>query len=81
MDKRRLHDVFTEIVAIRLDTYEQRLNGIWPPDTNLDRWKHRYFGISEKDLPPYTVEINHFRIEVQNFVSMLIQAVDNINKD
>ena len=76
MNKKKLANSFTEIVALRMDAWEQRNDGIWPPNTDLDRYKRRYRGIPKEDLPPYTIEINHFRTEVDDFVAMLMNAVD-----
>ncbi len=76
MNKQHLLNDFTEIVAIRLDAFDQRYQGIWPPHTDLQRWKDRYRGIPKEALPPFTIEINHFKIEVDEFVAMLIRAVE-----
>ena len=75
IDKRQLADKFTEIVAIRLDRYAQREEGIWPPDTNTDRWHERYRGTPFDKLPPYTVELNRFKHEVDYFVADLMRVV------
>ena len=77
IDTDRIHREFTEIVALRLDVFEQRVHGIWPPDTDLDRHRRRYLGIPEKDLPPNIIVINHFKREVDSFVSMLMQSINN----
>ena len=77
MDKAKLADSFREIVAIRLDVFDQRRDGVWPPNTDINRWRRRYLGTPKNELPPYTVEFNHFKIEVDEFVSMLMRAVDD----
>ncbi len=78
MNKAKLADKFTEIVAIRLDVFDQRKNGVWPPNTDLERWKRRYLGTPKNELPPYMIEINLFRIEVDEFVAMLMRAIDDV---
>lgn len=75
INKSELANKFTEIVAIRLDVFDQRKDGIWPPNTDLNRWEKRYKGTPSSELPPYCIEINHFKIEVDEFVSLLMQAV------
>lgn len=75
INKSELADKFREIVAIRLDVFDQIKDGIWPPNTDLKRWQKRYKGTPANELPPYCIEINHFKIEVDEFVSMLMQAV------
>ena len=76
MNKVEIADKFTEIVAIRLDVFDQRKDGIWPPKTDFERWRKRYNGIPKEDLPPYTIVMNHFKTEVDEFVSMLMMALD-----
>lgn len=78
MNKARLAEKFTEIVAIRLDVFDQRKDGVWPPDTDLGRWKRRYIGTPKDELPPYKIELNHFKIEVDEFVSMLMLAINDV---
>lgn len=78
MNKAKLAEKFTEIVAIRLDVFDQRKDGVWPPNTDLDRWRRRYLGTPKDELPPYTIEINHFKIEVDEFVAMLMRAIDDV---
>ena len=75
--KHELVEKFTEIVAVRLDVLEQRLLGTWPPNTDIGRGVRRYAGTPLDRLPPYTVEINHFKNEVDQFVAMLMRAVDD----
>ena len=67
----------TEIVATRLDVFEQRKDGTWPPDTDIGRGIRRYIGTPIGLLPPHMVEINHFKNEVDQFVSMLMMAIDD----
>lgn len=79
-DLRKIKDKFTEIVAIRLDVFDQRKDGVWPPNTDLERWRRRYIGTPPDERPPYTIEINHFRIEVDEFVAMLMSALEETEK-
>lgn len=79
-DLRKIKDKFTEIVAVRLDVFDQRKDGIWPPHTNLERCKRRYNGTPFDERPPYTIEINHFRIEIDEFVAMLMSALEETEK-
>lgn len=74
MNKARLSVKFTEIVAMRLDALDQRVESVWPPNTDLDRWRRRYIGLP--NLPYPFVELNHFRNEVDEFVAMLMGAID-----
>ena len=74
-DYRKIHDSFIEIVAMRLHAIDQIKSGVLPPSSVTEGWRERYRGTPEKDLPPYMVEINHFKYEVDNFVAMLMQAV------
>ena len=77
MNKAKLAEKFTEIVAIRLDVFDQRRDGTWPPDTALGRWERRYQGTPKEKLPPYAIELNHFKAEVDEFVAMLMRAIDD----
>ena len=74
--KRKLAEKFTEIVAMRLDVYTQREAGVWPPHTELNRWRERYMG--NQNLPSPFVELNTFRNEVDNFVASLMSVVDDV---
>lgn len=80
IDLRQLSEKFTEIVALRLDLWEQRNDGVWPPYTDLNRYKARYIGTPKNQLPPYTVEINLFKTEVDQFVSMLMAEIINLSE-
>ena len=79
MNKKKLADDFTEIVAMRIHARDQMSNGVMPPYSVTKGWRRRYTGTPPDQLPPNTVEINHFKTEVDQFVSMLMQAVDDIN--
>lgn len=71
-----LVDKLTKIVAIRMDIFDQRRDGVWPPNTDLNRWRDRYRGTPKYMLPKYTVELNHFRTEVDEFVAHIILAIN-----
>lgn len=75
MDKQKLFNKFTEIVAIRLHAFDQINKGVLPPESRTAGWRERYLGTPQDKLPPYTVELNNFKLEVDNFVIMLMQAV------
>ena len=75
MNKSKLAEKFTEIVAMRLDALDQRVESVWPPYTDLGRWKRRYLG--RPNLPAPYVEFNTFKTEVDQFVAMLMSAVDD----
>ena len=77
MNKSKLADQFVEIVAMRLDVYDQQQDGVWPPNTDYTRYKRRYLGMPKDDLPPHTIVMNNFKTEVDQFVAMLIRAVDD----
>ena len=75
IDRQELRDRFTEIVAIRLDVDEQREQGVYPPRTDLDRWRRRYFA----PKPPYPfVVLNTFENKVDEFVSHLMLTVSEV---
>lgn len=76
MDKKKLCDAFTEIVAMRVHARDQLANGVMPPQSVTQGYIERYRGIPEKELPPNMVEFNHFKNEVDQFVAMLMSAVD-----
>lgn len=76
MNKRKLAESFTEIVAMRLHAFDQLNKGVVPPNSVTAGFRERYRGTPQELLPPYTVELNHFKYEVDNFVSMLLRAVD-----
>lgn len=78
MNKYKLKNALTEIVAAHLDRREQRAEGVWPPRTDLDRWKRRYVG---QNVPPPYVELNHFRVEVDQFVATILLAVHKAVED
>lgn len=75
MNNHKIREKFTQIVALNLDVYSQRIEGVYPPKTDLERWRSKYIGTPEELLPPYTIEINHFKREVDQFVSMLMFAL------
>jgi hypothetical protein len=79
MDKSELSKRFTEIVAMRLHAFDQLKNGVTPPNSVTSGWLERYRGTPQEDLPPYTVELNSFKWEVDNFVAMLMQAINTID--
>ena len=76
INKDKLAKKFTEIVAIRLDVHDQRKDGV-PPDTDIGRWKKRYIGASQDKLPS-TIDLNHFKNEVDESVAMLMQAMQDV---
>ena len=78
MDKSKLAKNFTEIVAMRLHALDQLNNGVLPPSSVTAGWRERYQGTQQEYLPPYTVELNNFKYEVDNFVSMLMLAIDDV---
>lgn len=78
MNKRKIADKFTEIVAMRLHAFDQLNSGVMPPNSVTKGWLERYKGTPQEELPPYTVELNNFKYEVDNFVSMLMQAIDDV---
>lgn len=78
MDKTKLASKFTEIVAMRLHAIDQMNNGVIPPNSVTNGHMERYRGTPVEKLPPYTVELNNFKIEVDQFVAMLIQAIDDV---
>ncbi len=77
MNKRDLSNKFTEIVAMRLHAFDQVNNGVLPPQSVTDGFWERYLGTPQEDLPPSTVELNNFKTEVDSFVVMLMQAIDD----
>ncbi len=78
MRKDKLAEKFTEIVAMRLHAIDQMNNGVMPPNSVTSGYMERYRGTPQEQIPPYTVELNNFKIEVDQFVSMLMQAVDDV---
>ncbi len=78
MNKNKLAAEFTEIVAMRIHSIDQMRAGIMPGSSVTEGWRERYMGTPKDQLPPYTVELNHFKTEVDQFVSMLMQAVDDV---
>lgn len=78
MRKDKLAAKFTEIVAMRLHAIDQMNNGVMPPNSVTDGYMERYRGVPKEQLPPYTVVLNNFRIEVDRFVAMLMQAIDDV---
>jgi hypothetical protein len=74
--RRLLAEKFTRIVAMRLHTIDQMNKGITPPNSVTKGYIERYRGIPQENLPPYVIEINNFKLEVDEFVAMLMQAVD-----
>lgn len=71
----KLHSYFVEIVAASLHAFDQINKGVRPPDSVTAGWRERYRGTPPEDLPPYTVELNHFQNEVDSLVAMLVHAV------
>ena len=78
MNKQKIADKFTEIVAMRLHALDQLNNGILPTDSVTNGWLKRYKGTPQEELPPHTVVLNNFKCEVDNFVSMLMCAIDDV---
>ena len=77
MNKQKISSKFTEIVAMRLNAIDQQYNGARPLGPVTDGWRERYTGIPQEQLPPYTVELNTFRTEVDNFVAMLMRVLSD----
>ncbi len=76
MDNNIIQSRFTEVVAKTLDHYDQQQEGKWPPFDH-NRWKQRYSGTPEEDLPPYTVVFNKFKPVVDMTVCQLMMAMDD----
>ena len=75
MDKRQLADRFTKLVGTALDAKDRRAEGLLPQH---DSWLQRYHGVPESELPPFTIEMNYFKPEVDMMVCLLMQAVDEV---
>ena len=75
MGKDKLASEFTKIVAMRLHAIDQMNNGVMPPSSVTKGYMERYTGTPQDRLPPFTIELNGFKVEVDQFVAMLMQAV------
>jgi hypothetical protein len=72
-DKRELRDKITEIVGVRVYSMRERMSGKYPGEYDITKWKEEYMG--KQDLPPYVIQLNNFRTEVDEFTAMIMQAV------
>ena len=75
MDNKELHDKLVELVARRLDAYDQHIDPDWKfGDTDFDRWRDRYLGYP--NVPPPYVVMNHFKPRVDEFVAAILRTIE-----
>lgn len=72
MSLRNIRDSFTQIIAMQLHANNRSHEGITPPDSLTDGWERAYLGAPVENLPPYCVELNHFKNDVDFCVSLLM---------
>jgi len=66
------HDL-VELVGCKFHQIDEHNKGKLPAEYNLSEWINKYKG--KQDLPPYTVELNSFRYEVNAFVAMILSVI------
>jgi len=75
MDLARLKDTIREIVGARVYSMREIMSGKYPGEYDITRWREEYRGL--QNLPPYTVQLNHFKTEVDEFTAMIMQAIED----
>ena len=73
IDKLKLREKITEIVGVRVYSMREIMSGKYPGEYDITKWREEYIG--KQNLPPYVIELNHFRTEVDEFTAMIMQAV------
>ena len=73
IDKRKLREKITEIVGVRVYSMREIMSGKYPGEYDTSKWREEYRG--KQNLPPYVIELNHFKTEVDEFTAMIMQAV------
>ena len=75
IDKDKLQKDLTAMVAYKFDMLEQQFEGKYPPFKNngLERYRGR-------NLPPPYVELNTFKNEVDNHVTIIMLLVDEADR-
>ena len=66
------HDL-TELVGCKFYQIDESNEGRWHGEYDIAKWADRYRGI--QNLPKHTVELNNFRNEVDQFVSMIMMVI------
>lgn len=73
MDLKKLKEDITEIVGARTYSMREILSGKYPGEYDISKWREEYIG--NQNLPPYHIELNHFKTEVDQFTEMIMQAI------
>ena len=64
----------TELVGCKFHQLDELNKGKSPTEYDITKWIDKYRGT--QNLPPYTVELNNFRIEVDQFVTLIMSAIN-----
>lgn len=75
IDKRKLREKIIEIVGVRVYSMREIMSGKYPGEYDISKWREEYRGL--QNLPPYTVQLNHFKTEVDEFTAMIMQAMSD----
>jgi hypothetical protein len=69
-----LRGTMTEIAGSYIYSIIERMSGKYPGEYDVSKWRDTYEG--RKDLPPYCIEINNFRSEVDCLTDLIMLAVE-----
>jgi hypothetical protein len=66
------HDLI-ELVGCKFHQIDEIDSGKWPGQYDITKWIDKYQG--KQNLPPHVVELNNFRNEVDQFVSLIMSVI------
>ena len=79
IDKQKLSRDLTELMGCQLYSLIQQLEGKYPTEYDITKWKDKYQG--RTNLPPNMVELNTFRHLTDQSVSNILWLVDEAMKE
>ena len=74
MDRRKLKSKITEIVGARVYSMREIMSGKYPGEYDISKWREEYRGA--QNLPPYVIQLNHFKNEVDEFTVMIMNVIE-----
>ena len=78
INKIKLRKALTEVVGVRVYSMRERMSGKMPGEYDISKWREEYIGCL--NLPPYVIQFNHFKTEVDQFTAMIMEAVEDANE-
>ena len=69
-----LNQDLTELVGCEFHRIDELNKGKLETEYDVTKWIGKYRGT--QNLPPYTVELNNFRLEVDQFVTLIMSVIN-----